>query len=219
MKSLPSPSGRGAGGEGIKVCATLARLPAPDLVGYVDDQRELRDLVLQGHGITGHRRGEAALRTQREALERHAPARLFDAADQRGASLENRCLGADKSEDHDLVFRCRCQRFESARAVRVVLQEERVHLDVIEQLSGNVVVAAFAEPAPLEVAPRVRSLIPSPLGGEGQGEGGDYAARSITKSKRACFTLPLLDTGSMVRLPRSPENRPNTPPSFVFPCR
>ena len=54
------------------------RRSAPDLLGGLDDQRELGDLLVAGERVALDRRGEAALPRQRQLLERHEPRRLVD---------------------------------------------------------------------------------------------------------------------------------------------
>src|SRR3990170_7119119 len=57
---------------------TALRSP-PNLDGGVNDQFELGPLLVFGEQVAFHRRGEAALRTEREIFQRHVPGRFADA--------------------------------------------------------------------------------------------------------------------------------------------
>src|SRR5579862_1059079 len=76
----------------VRVCA----LP-PDFAHGLHDEPEFGPLILFRKQIPFHRRREAALRAQREALQRHVPLGLFDAADQVRLRLEARPLAADET--------------------------------------------------------------------------------------------------------------------------
>src|SRR6266542_708788 len=87
---------------GLSPRASAPDLPgsAPDLPGGLDDQAELRDLLLVGHEVALDRGGEAALRRQAELLQRHEVARLLDPPLEVVLTLELTPLGRDQAQHH-----------------------------------------------------------------------------------------------------------------------
>src|SRR5215213_4961552 len=55
-------------------------ISAPDLVRHLAEQLELRPLIVEGDQVAGQRRGEAALRAERQPLQRDVLRGLLDPA-------------------------------------------------------------------------------------------------------------------------------------------
>src|SRR5262245_22654132 len=119
---------------------------APDRPRHRPDQRELPPLVLLGHRRAADRRAEAALRAEREALERHERRRLVDPPAERVRRLERRGLAAHQPEHDTLVRRHEPQRPEIAGALAVVFEQEHVDAALPEELLRDRLVAAGADP-------------------------------------------------------------------------
>src|SRR4051812_21799220 len=79
---------------------------APDLLRGLDDQAELRPLLVLRQLVALDRRGEAALRGQAELLERRVLRRLLDATLQLVLRLELAALRRHEAE-HDLLLALR----------------------------------------------------------------------------------------------------------------
>src|SRR5262249_289379 len=109
----------------------LAASP-PHLARGLDDQRELAALVLDGERVAGEIAGEAALRAQTQALERHAARRFVDAALEGVLGLKLRRLGRDEAEHDRLSGRQVAQRPEVPGARRVVFHEEVGNSELLE---------------------------------------------------------------------------------------
>src|SRR3712207_2027471 len=105
-----------------------ALLVAPDLLGGLDDECQLGDLLVPGQGVALHGRGEAALRGQRQLLQRDVPRGLVDAPLEVVLVLQLGALGGDQAQDDALARRHEAQRLEAAGAGVVVLEEETVDL-------------------------------------------------------------------------------------------
>src|SRR6478735_143485 len=125
---------------------------APDFLGDLDHQADLFGLLLGGDVVAVDRRGEAALRTQRELVDVDELRRLVDPALDVVLALELAELGGDEAEHHRLALGQEPQRGEVARARVVVLEEERVDIELVEHDLGDGLVAAFGGPARAEVA-------------------------------------------------------------------
>src|SRR5580693_2661277 len=97
---------------------------APDVLGYVDDEAELRLLVVQRQRIALRRRGEAALAGQAELVERHVFRRFVDAALEVVRGFELRALCGDQAQHHLLARRHETQRLEPAGPLIVEFEEE-----------------------------------------------------------------------------------------------
>src|SRR5436190_16955725 len=126
---------------------------APDFARCLDDQLELRPLLVVGEIVPLERRREAALRRQAELLERHVARRGVDPPLELVLRLESAALRRDEPE-HDLLraFRQEAQRLEAAGTLVVPLHEEAVDLELAEERLGDVVVAALGRPRRAEVA-------------------------------------------------------------------
>ena len=122
-------------------------------VGDLDAVAELGPLLVVGHHVAVDRRGEPALRAQRQLVERHVLGGLVDAGTQLVGGLEVGVLRRDQSRARGLVRRHEPQRREAARALVVVLEEVGVDLQLVEQHLGDGVVAAGREVHAAEVAP------------------------------------------------------------------
>src|SRR5262249_10847389 len=92
---------------------------APDLLGRLDHQAQLRPLVLVGQLVALDGRREAALRRQAELVDVHVLRRLLDAPLEQVLALELGLLCSYKAEHHLLALGHEAQRLERARA-RVV---------------------------------------------------------------------------------------------------
>src|SRR3954466_4209372 len=105
------------------------RLP-PHVRRRLDDQPQLRDLVLDRERVALDGGGEAALRREAELVDVDVPARVLDPALQAVLPLELAALGRDQAEHDHLPRRDEPQRLEPARALVGVLEEEpgAVHL-------------------------------------------------------------------------------------------
>src|SRR3569833_3318288 len=91
---------------------------APDLPRHLEDARERGFLHLRRHRVAGVDAGEATLRAEAEALERHIFHRLLDLVAQDGLVLDRLALGGDETEDGRLRLRHVAQRAEIAGARR-----------------------------------------------------------------------------------------------------
>src|SRR5882672_3072691 len=107
-------------------------LSSPNLARGLDYHLELALLVVLGDAVADHVGGEAALRAERELLERQVLRRLFDPAPQAVDGLELGHLGADEPQDADLALRKVAQRREAAGARAVVLEEEAPVRQLVE---------------------------------------------------------------------------------------
>src|SRR5918998_2271273 len=124
----------------------------PDLLGGLDDERQLGDLLVAGQRVALHGRGEAALRGQGQLLQRHVAGGLVDAPLEVVPALQLRALGGDQAQDDALARRHEAQRLESPGAGVVVLQEEPVDLQAAEEGLRDEVVTALGDPGRAEVA-------------------------------------------------------------------
>src|SRR3954452_7767415 len=123
----------------------------PALGRRLDDEAQLRPLLLLGDRVALDRRGEAALRRQAELVEIDVLRRRLDAPLELVLALELRALRRDEPEHDDLALRDEAQRLEPARALVVPLHEEPVDLELVEQRLGDEVVAALGDPRRAEV--------------------------------------------------------------------
>src|SRR5690349_2086427 len=115
---------------------------APDLACGLDDKLELAPLIILGELVAADRRGEAALRRQRQPLQRDIFRRLIDPALQRVLALQRRLLAGDETEDGHLVAGQMAQRLEAAGTVGVVFEEEALDVHRSERDLGDRLVAA-----------------------------------------------------------------------------
>src|SRR3984885_1687588 len=105
-----------------------------------------RDEVAEGAGC------EAALRAERQLLERRVAGGLVDAAQQVVAGFQLGDFGGDQAEDHRRPWRDEAERLEAAGPFRVVLEQEPVDGHLVEQPFGDRVVAALRHPGAAVVA-------------------------------------------------------------------
>src|SRR5690606_26405753 len=125
---------------------------APHPTGDLDDVAYLGPLLIFREHVALLGRGEAALRRERELLERRELGGLADAALDVGCGLELARLRGDEAEDDRLLAGAQePQRLEPARAVAVVLEEEAVVVGR-EEVLGDGLVAARRDPRRTEVA-------------------------------------------------------------------
>ena len=123
----------------------------PYLAGDLDDHAQLRPLLILGQRVAFFRAGEAALRRERELIERREFRGLVDAAQNRIPRFKLAGLRRDQPEYDRLAFRQEAQRLEAARALRVVLHEVAVHVDRVEQDFGDRLVAAAGDEIRAEI--------------------------------------------------------------------
>src|SRR5581483_9905874 len=102
---------------------------APDERCGSGDGCELRPLVVAAERVAEDRGAEAALRREREPLERHDARRILDARRQLVRRLLPGRLRRDEPEHDDLVLGHEPQRLEAAGALVVVLEQQPVRLD------------------------------------------------------------------------------------------
>ncbi len=119
----------------------------------LDYYPELTLLVLWGDAIANDRCGEAALRAQSEAFERHKPAGFVDPRDQVLGPFPSWCLGRDQSQHHDLVVRDRLQRLKRSRALVIVLEQESLCANLLKNRLGYEIVAALGQPPAALIPP------------------------------------------------------------------
>src|SRR6185295_6494512 len=125
---------------------------APDRVGDLDDEAQLRPLRLDRDRVAVHRAREAALRRDAELLDRRVRRRLVDPALEHVPRLELAELGRDEAEDDGLALGEEPQRPDVARALVVVFEEVAVDVHLGKQRLGDRLVAALRRPCALEVA-------------------------------------------------------------------
>src|SRR5439155_11774691 len=118
---------------------------SPNQPGCLADTRELLALPLRGDRVAFHGRSEAALRTEREPVERHVPRRLVDAAAQFVDALQPLLLRGDEAEHHLAIAGHRAERLEAAGAHVVVLEEEPLEARLAEHARDRAVAAARVE--------------------------------------------------------------------------
>src|SRR6266516_1016366 len=111
-------------GSGIDTPTFIS--PSPHVAGHLDHALELAPLRVLSQRVAVVRAGEAALRRQAEALERHVLRGLVDPAPQDVRRLERAGLGRHQPEDDLLVAWQQTQRLEAARALGVPLHEVAV---------------------------------------------------------------------------------------------
>src|SRR5438067_13173839 len=118
---------------------------APDETRDLGHPLELAALILRRDAVAFHGRGEAALRAQGQALERHELGRGVDAPPQLLPRLQPRLLRGHQTQ-HDLAIgRHHAQRPEVARALVVVLQEEALEAALAKDARDRLVAAARVE--------------------------------------------------------------------------
>src|SRR5829696_1030212 len=125
---------------------SIEAISAPDLVRDLAEQIELRLLVVEGDQIARQRRGEPALRAERQALQRDVLGGLLDPLLELVGILQLGLLGGDQAEHDGLPLGYEAQGLERPGPGRVVLGEDPVALEVVEELLGDRVVAALDRP-------------------------------------------------------------------------
>src|SRR5438552_15330845 len=93
----------------------------PDLPRDVDDQAQLRPLLLFADLVAFDRAGEAALRAQTHVLQRHELRRLLDARHEAFAGFQRAHFRRHQSQDNCLVLRHETKRPEITGPPVVVL--------------------------------------------------------------------------------------------------
>ena len=127
------------GGETCRFpCSLLFRLSCcligPDFFCNLLDERQLAPLVLIGDKIAFLGGSKAALRAERQLLERHIPGSLADTRDNVFLLFQPGILGGYQTQN-DLLLADVAQRLETACTVAVVLEEEAVHVEGIKLLA------------------------------------------------------------------------------------
>ncbi len=113
--------------RGARRAAALLGL-APDLARRLDDEAQLRGLLLHAQVVAVDGRREPALRREAELVDVGEPRGLLDPSLELVLALELAALGGHETEHDELARRQEAQRLEAARALVVVLQEEAVDL-------------------------------------------------------------------------------------------
>ena len=144
------------GGETCRFpCSLLFRLSCcligPDFFCNLFNERQLAPLVLIGDKIAFLGGSEAALRAERQLLERHIFGSLTDTRDNVFLLFQSGILGGYQTQN-DLLLADVAQRLETAGTVAVVLEEEAVHVAVAEQDLRYRLIAAGGRPGRAEVA-------------------------------------------------------------------
>src|SRR4051794_13333609 len=134
-------------------CSRRTASAAPELARDLDDERELRLLLVDCQRIALDSGREAALPAETELLKRYVPGCFVDAALERVLTFEVRTLGRDQPE-HDFLATARheAQRREPARARVVIFEKVSVYRQFAEQCFGDMVVAALGHPRRTEIA-------------------------------------------------------------------
>src|SRR5207247_11325885 len=83
---------------------------APHLARRLDDELELRLLLVGGDRVALHRRGEAALPAETELLQRDVPGGLLDPPLEVVLFFQRSALGGHEAEDDDLSLLHEAQR-------------------------------------------------------------------------------------------------------------
>lgn len=142
--------GGGDGGDGSVAssrCNAALRKLLPDVGGDRRHQSDFLPLLVFTEGIALFRRGETALRTQANLLERHILRGLSETRFHPLRILQLAIFGGDQSENHLLMARTnKAQRREIPGAVVVVLKEEGIDIDAAKQHLGHRLVTAFRDP-------------------------------------------------------------------------
>src|SRR5690348_7400294 len=113
--------------SGLDGARARGRRPlAPDALGHLRDEPQLRLLRRLADRVARARGGEPALRRERELLAREEARRLVDPRDEPVDGLHRLELRRDEPEAGDLVVRQLLQCLEAAGAVVVVLEQEDV---------------------------------------------------------------------------------------------
>lgn len=133
----------------------LSRLAWPNGIRQLPHQFQLGHHIVPRHTIPQMVTRKSTLRTHPDPPQRLLP-RLARAGSDKVGRLKNPLahlvevleLGelARNDAQHDvLVRRQLLERLEAARTLRVVLEKVRVDVDLVEELAGDAVVAAFAK--------------------------------------------------------------------------
>src|ERR1039458_5610893 len=103
-------------------------------------------LLIGTHRVAADGTGKAALRTQRELVDRCETRRLIDSPHDVIGVLEHGRLARNETERCNLPFREKTQRFETAGPRGVVLEEVSVDVDRVEEHLRYRVVGALSGP-------------------------------------------------------------------------
>jgi hypothetical protein len=90
-----------------RACADGKRKLCPYPSCYLAHPLELTSFVVDGKAVSNDRRGKAALRAERQPFQRHKAICLHDATNEVFGRFHLHPLGADQSEDHDLIIKTR----------------------------------------------------------------------------------------------------------------
>src|SRR5262245_16925347 len=123
----------------------------PDRFRCLGHELQLGALVCFRHRVAGNGRGKAALRADRELIERDILRGFAHAALQHLACFECRKLAADETQHHALVLD-EAQRLEIAGALGVVFEQEMRDPGAAEESFGNRFITARAEIMAPEIA-------------------------------------------------------------------
>ena len=152
------PRRAGADDDRVRASATEPSaggwsLSSPDLVGDLDREPQLGPLLFLGEDVAFLGRGKAALRRQRELIQRREFGGLLQPALDVVLFLQLAGLGGDDADHHDLVaLRQIAQRLEAAGAVGIIFQEIAVVIGAGQHGLGHRLVAAGRNPGRAEIA-------------------------------------------------------------------
>ena len=130
----------------------LIRL-SPDLSGGLDHQFQLAPLLVLGQQIACFSGCEAALRAERQTLDRDVLGRLVYPTQKIVLGLHHMVFGANQSQHNSLVVRQKSEWLKPACSFCVVLQQDSTDIKCPEQLLGDGFVTDFDIPFAL-VVPR-----------------------------------------------------------------
>src|SRR5262245_7756769 len=114
----------------------------PDGPRGTADELELPALLIRRDPVALVRRGEAALRAERESIERHVARGLCNPALEALRGFKRRALRADEAQNDHAIVGHVSQRLERAGALVVVLEQEPLEARAAEDLRGDPVVPA-----------------------------------------------------------------------------
>src|SRR4051794_2819317 len=93
---------------------SLLALSSPNFLGYLDDAREFRPLLVLGQRVAFLGRGKSTLAGEAKLVERREFRGLVDAALEIVLAFKLAGLGRDDAEHHLLAFRQHSERLEAA---------------------------------------------------------------------------------------------------------
>src|SRR5262245_3004424 len=111
--------------------------PSPHASRSLEHHVQLTPLLVFGEQIARNTGGEAALRAEREVLERKVPARLVDPSAELVHRLEAPGLGGDQPEHRNCALPDEAQGSKTAGALGVVLEQQPVVFEAAKERFGD----------------------------------------------------------------------------------